>query len=137
MQLAEFIHQSQPRRPWFVVGSKMTVVAKCDNECAVNVVNPVSGAVDAYHITGNEVELCWNDELFPLRGINHHIVGDKGWVRYVVATFNTEDGYTFYRLHDDSVVDSLDPESVDMSWPSYQSFADEVGAAFREESSNV
>ena len=132
MQLAEFIHQSQPRRPWFVVGSKMTVVAKCNNECAVNVVDPVSGAVDAYHITGNEVELCWNDELFN----DTYIVVDYGWVRYVVATLITEDGYTFYRLHDDSVVDSLDPESVDMSWPSYQSFADEVGAAFREESSN-
>ena len=132
MQLAEFIHQ-------FRNGSTITVVSKChySNECAVNVVNPVSGAVDAYHIVGNEVELCWNDELFPLRGINHHIVGDKGWVRYVVATLITEDGYTFYRLHDDSVVDSLDPESVDMSWPSYQSFADEVGAAFREESRNV
>jgi len=129
MQLAEFIHQSQPRRPWFVVGSEMTVVAKCNNECAVNVVDPVSGAVDAYHITGDEVELCWNDEHFN----DTHIVVDKGWVRYVVATLITEDGYTFYRLHDDSVVDSLDPESVDMSWPSYQSFADEVGAAFREE----
>ena len=133
MQLAEFIHQSQPRRPWFVVGSKMTVVAKCDNECAVNVVDPVSGAVDAYHITGDYVHMCWNDELFN----DTYIVGDKGWVRYVVATLITEDGYTFYRLHDDSVIDSLDPESVDMSWPSYQSFADEVGAAFREESSNV
>jgi len=126
MQLAEFFHQ-------FRNGSEMIVVAKCDNECAVNVVNPVNCAVDAYHITGNEVELCWNDELFN----DTYIVVDHGWVRYVVATFNTEDGYTFYRLHDDSVVDSLDPESVDMSWPSYQSFADEVGAAFREESSNV
>ena len=126
MQLAEFIHQ-------FRNGSEMTVVAKCDNECAVNVVDPVSGAVDAYHITGDEVELCWNDELFN----DTYIVVDYGWVRHVVATLITEDGYTFYRLHDDSVVDSLDPESVDMSWPSYQSFADEVNAAFREESRNV
>ena len=123
MQLADFIHH-QPK------GSTITVVAfrHYANECAVNVVNPVSGAVDAYHITGNEVQLCWNDELFNADNAwdDTHIVVDKGWVRYVVAQLITEDNRTFYRLHDDSVVDSLDPESVDMSWATYEEFCSQV-----------
>ena len=36
--------------------------------------------------------------------------------------FQTEDGYTFYILYSGRVVDSLDPEKEDMSWPSVESF---------------
>ena len=36
--------------------------------------------------------------------------------------FQTEDGYTFYILYDGSVVDSPDPEAVDMSWPNIKAF---------------
>ena len=36
--------------------------------------------------------------------------------------FQTEDGFTYYILEDGRVVDSLDPETVDMSWPDVSSF---------------
>ncbi len=36
--------------------------------------------------------------------------------------FQTEDGYTFYILYSGRVVDSLDPGTVDMSWPDVKSF---------------
>lgn len=35
----------------------------------------------------------------------------------------TEDGYTFYVLANGRVVDNLDPDMVDMSWPSMATFA--------------
>ena len=41
--------------------------------------------------------------------------------------FQTEDGYTFYILYSGRVVDSLDPERVDMSWPSVESFLHSQG----------
>ncbi len=36
--------------------------------------------------------------------------------------FQTDDGYTFFILYSGRVVDSLDPETVDMSWPDVKSF---------------
>ena len=36
--------------------------------------------------------------------------------------FQTEDGYTLYILYSGRVVDSLDPEAVDMSWPDVEAF---------------
>ena len=36
--------------------------------------------------------------------------------------FQTEDGYTFFILYSGRVVDSLDPETVDMSWPGVEEF---------------
>lgn len=36
--------------------------------------------------------------------------------------FQTEDGFTYYVLYSGQVVDSLDPETVDMSWPNVESF---------------
>ena len=41
----------------------------------------------------------------------------------VLGRIRTADGYVFYHLADDSIVDSLDPASVDMSWPTLQQFA--------------
>lgn len=41
--------------------------------------------------------------------------------------FQTEDGYTFYILYSGRVVDSLDPEKEDMSWPSVESFLQSQG----------
>ena len=41
--------------------------------------------------------------------------------------FQTEDGYTFYILYSGRVVDSLDPEAVDMSWPDVKSFLQSQG----------
>ena len=43
--------------------------------------------------------------------------------------FQTEDGYTFYILHSGRVVDSLDPEKEDMSWPDIKSFMNDQGDA--------
>ena len=43
--------------------------------------------------------------------------------------FQTEDGYTFYILYSGRVVDSLDPEAVDMSWPDVKSFMNDQDAA--------
>ena len=45
----------------------------------------------------------------------------------VLGRIRTADGYVFYHLADDSIVDSLDPESVDMSWPTLQQFAQANG----------
>ncbi len=36
--------------------------------------------------------------------------------------FQTEDGYTFYTLYSGRVVDALDPDKVDMTWPDIRSF---------------
>jgi len=36
--------------------------------------------------------------------------------------FQSESGYTFFILYSGRVVDSLDPETVDMSWPDVKSF---------------
>ena len=36
--------------------------------------------------------------------------------------FKTEDGYTYYILECGRVVDSLDPETEDMSWPDVDTF---------------
>jgi hypothetical protein len=41
----------------------------------------------------------------------------------VLGRIRTADGYVFYHLADDSIVDSLDPASVDMSWASLRQFA--------------
>ena len=41
--------------------------------------------------------------------------------------FQTEDGYTFYILYSGRVVDSLDPEKEDMSWPDVESFVASQG----------
>ena len=45
----------------------------------------------------------------------------------VLGRIRTADGYTFFHLADDSIVDSLDPASVDMSWASLRQFADMAG----------
>ena len=45
----------------------------------------------------------------------------------VLGRIRTADGYVFYHLADDSIVDSLDPASVDMSWPTLQQFAQANG----------
>ena len=36
--------------------------------------------------------------------------------------YQTEDGFTYYILECGRVVDNLDPEKVDMSWPDIDSF---------------
>ena len=36
--------------------------------------------------------------------------------------FQTEDGFTYYILECGKVVDSLDPEKEDMSWPDVDTF---------------
>ena len=41
----------------------------------------------------------------------------------VLGRIRTADGYVFFHLADDSIVDSLDPASVDMSWASLRQFA--------------
>jgi len=41
--------------------------------------------------------------------------------------FQTEDGYTFYILYSGRVVDSLDPDKEDMSWPDVESFLQSQG----------
>ena len=38
------------------------------------------------------------------------------------GTIRTVDGYTLYHLADGSVVDSLDPAAVDLSWTSFAEF---------------
>jgi hypothetical protein len=38
------------------------------------------------------------------------------------TTFKTEDGFTFYLLPDGRVVDSLDEDRIDMSWPNLRAF---------------
>ena len=45
----------------------------------------------------------------------------------VLGRIRTADGYVFYHLADDSIVDSLDLASVDMSWPTLQQFAQANG----------
>jgi len=45
----------------------------------------------------------------------------------VLGRIRTADGYTFFHLADDSIVDSLDPASVDMSWASLRQFAQANG----------
>ena len=45
----------------------------------------------------------------------------------VLGRIRTADGYVFYHLADDSIVDSLDPSSVDMSWASLRQFANMAG----------
>ena len=45
----------------------------------------------------------------------------------VLGRIRTADGYVFYHLADDSIVDSLDPASVDMSWASLRQFAQANG----------
>jgi hypothetical protein len=44
------------------------------------------------------------------------------------GTIRTVDGYTLYHLADGSVVDSLDPATVDLSWTSFAEF---VGSCSR------
>ena len=41
----------------------------------------------------------------------------------VLGRIRTADGYVFYHRADDSIGDSLDPASGDMSWPTLQQFA--------------
>ena len=41
-----------------------------------------------------------------------------------MITLITEDGYKFYLLEDGRVVDSLDPESVDMSFGTLAQFVE-------------
>ena len=44
----------------------------------------------------------------------------------MLCEFKTNDGYVFYLLEDGSVVDSLNPDHVDMSWPSIESFIQDL-----------
>ena len=39
-----------------------------------------------------------------------------------MEVLQTKDGYTFYVLDDGRVVDDLNPDYVDMSWPNIDSF---------------
>lgn len=39
-----------------------------------------------------------------------------------LMTIKTEDGYTFHLLPNGTVVDNLDPDGVDMSWPTFDDF---------------
>lgn len=41
-----------------------------------------------------------------------------------MITLTTEDGYKFYLLDDGRVVDSLDPECVDMSFDTFAQFVE-------------
>tara|TARA_R100000329_G_C7607871_1_gene215619 strand:- start:614 stop:823 length:210 start_codon:yes stop_codon:yes gene_type:complete len=62
--------------------------------------------------------------------IKAKLIDDEGW--YVMdieinqdgsqVIIKTSDGFVFYLLEDGKVVDSLNPELVDMSWLSFNSF---------------
>lgn len=42
----------------------------------------------------------------------------------VLAKLVTSDGYTFYHLKDGRVVDSREPDAIDMSWDTLSEFAE-------------
>ena len=42
--------------------------------------------------------------------------------------YQTDSGYTFFILYSGRVVDSLDPETVDMSWPDVKSFLNSLSS---------
>ena len=48
----------------------------------------------------------------------------------VIATFKTEDGYTFYQLDNGKIVDNTNSNNVDMSWNSLDEFKKDVDADF-------
>ena len=48
----------------------------------------------------------------------------------VIATFKTEDGYTFYQLDNGKIVDNTNSSNVDMSWNSLDEFKKEIDADF-------
>jgi DNA-binding protein H-NS/K+/H+ antiporter YhaU regulatory subunit KhtT len=46
--------------------------------------------------------------------------------------YKTTDGYTFFELSDGSIVDNIDPEKVDLSWPSVKEFLSDMdGSAWK------
>ena len=48
----------------------------------------------------------------------------------VIATFKTEDGYTFYQLDNGKIVDNTNSNNVDMSWNSLDEFKKDIDADF-------
>ena len=53
--------------------------------------------------------------------------GTRGSMSFFPLKFQTEDGYTFFILYSGRIVDSLDPERVNMSWPDVESFLQSQG----------